>query len=42
MHIRRNWEPRMRRELLAAAEAGAPNLKDLMRDALGAFGAALS
>lgn len=34
-HIRKFWEPRMRRQLLAAVEAGeAADLQDIVRGAL--------
>jgi formate dehydrogenase subunit delta len=33
-HILRNWEPRMRRELLQHADTGDGELKAVVRDAL--------
>lgn len=33
-HLKRFWDPRMRRELLHHAEAGGPGLRDSVREAL--------
>ena len=33
-HIRKFWEPRMRRQFLAAVDDGAPGLGDIVRTAV--------
>lgn len=40
-HIRRFWEPRMRRQILAHVEQGGQGLLDLVREALVTHAAAL-
>lgn len=35
-HIRRFWEPRMRREFIAIVDAGAPGVKDVVLEAVRA------
>jgi formate dehydrogenase subunit delta len=38
-HLRRYWEPRMRREIIAHYERGAAGLSDIARDAVGLLAA---
>lgn len=41
-HIRKFWEPRMRREFLAALDAGAPGLNAFVREAVQRHRASLA
>lgn len=38
-HVRRYWEPRMRREIVAHYERGATGLSDIAREAVGIIAA---
>lgn len=42
MHIRRSWEPRMRRALLEHIEAGAEGLDPIVLEAVAAYRAELT
>ena len=39
LHIRRYWDPRMRRQIVAHLAAGGAGLGDLARDAVGQLAA---